>query len=174
MSGDTAVTLDLGFRTLSPVLISHLLRCHMAIWACLCIMITLLRVCSGLGYITGRGFASLTGDWHWALRVRTFFLFTMQKCDLIQSDAGLFGSVLRSHPSWAQWDSFWWSFCAPTRREVLQKPTERVWLSRALTWRMSNIFWRSTIYILPLQAWKTPNKWCLLLNNLVFLVLWPQ
>lgn len=35
---------------------------------------TILCVFSGLGYITGAGCAALTGDWHWALRVRTFSL----------------------------------------------------------------------------------------------------
>lgn len=33
---------------------------------------TLLCVFSGLGYIVGSSVTHLTGDWHWALRVRTF------------------------------------------------------------------------------------------------------
>lgn len=32
---------------------------------------------SGLGYITGAGCATLTGDWHWALRVRTRSSFVL-------------------------------------------------------------------------------------------------
>lgn len=35
-------------------------------------IVSQLCVFSGLGYITGAGIATLTGDWHWALRVRTF------------------------------------------------------------------------------------------------------
>uniref|UniRef100_A0A8C6Q3R9 SPNS lysolipid transporter 3, sphingosine-1-phosphate (putative) n=2 Tax=Nothobranchius furzeri TaxID=105023 RepID=A0A8C6Q3R9_NOTFU len=36
----------------------------------ICVFYIFIPVGSGLGYITGAGSASLTGDWHWALRVR--------------------------------------------------------------------------------------------------------
>ncbi|XP_030602519.1 protein spinster homolog 3 isoform X2 [Archocentrus centrarchus] len=35
----------------------------------ICIFYIFIPVGSGLGYITGAGFAALTGDWHWALRI---------------------------------------------------------------------------------------------------------
>lgn len=39
---------------------------------------TILCISSGLGYITGAGVAAITGDWHWALRVRNLSLTVMQ------------------------------------------------------------------------------------------------
>uniref|UniRef100_A0AAX7SJU6 Major facilitator superfamily (MFS) profile domain-containing protein n=1 Tax=Astatotilapia calliptera TaxID=8154 RepID=A0AAX7SJU6_ASTCA len=59
---------EASYSTVAPTIISDLFtggkRSIM-----ICIFYIFIPVGSGLGYITGRGFASLTGDWHWALRI---------------------------------------------------------------------------------------------------------
>ncbi|XP_039866899.1 protein spinster homolog 3 [Simochromis diagramma] len=59
---------EASYSTVAPTIISDLFtggkRSIM-----ICIFYIFIPVGSGLGYITGQGFASLTGDWHWALRI---------------------------------------------------------------------------------------------------------
>ncbi|KAM9385151.1 protein spinster homolog 3 isoform 1-T3 [Pholidichthys leucotaenia] len=59
---------EASYSTIAPTIIGDLFtggrRSIM-----ICIFYIFMPVGSGLGYITGAGFANLTGDWHWAVRV---------------------------------------------------------------------------------------------------------
>ncbi|XP_013855439.1 protein spinster homolog 3 [Austrofundulus limnaeus] len=59
---------EASYSTIAPTIIGDLFtggrRSIM-----ICIFYIFIPVGSGLGYITGAGSASLTGDWHWALRI---------------------------------------------------------------------------------------------------------
>ncbi|XP_041808280.1 protein spinster homolog 3 [Chelmon rostratus] len=59
---------EASYSTIAPTIIGDLFfgaqRSTM-----ICIFYIFIPVGSGLGYITGAGIATLTGDWHWALRI---------------------------------------------------------------------------------------------------------
>ncbi|KAM4544782.1 protein spinster homolog 3 isoform 1-T3 [Odontesthes bonariensis] len=59
---------EASYSTIAPTIIADLFtggqRSIM-----ICVFYIFIPVGSGLGYITGAGSASLTGDWHWALRI---------------------------------------------------------------------------------------------------------
>uniref|UniRef100_A0AAX7SXX9 Major facilitator superfamily (MFS) profile domain-containing protein n=1 Tax=Astatotilapia calliptera TaxID=8154 RepID=A0AAX7SXX9_ASTCA len=127
---------EASYSTVAPTIISDLFtggkRSIM-----ICIFYIFIPVGSGLGYITGRGFASLTGDWHWALRVRTFFLFTMQKCDLIQKGVTEQSSYLEDVKYLLKNKSYVWSSLGVTAL---------AFLTGALAFWLPNFLSRARVY----------------------------
>uniref|UniRef100_A0A8C9X8H5 SPNS lysolipid transporter 3, sphingosine-1-phosphate (putative) n=1 Tax=Sander lucioperca TaxID=283035 RepID=A0A8C9X8H5_SANLU len=61
---------EASYSTIAPTIIGDLFVGNQRS-AMICVFYLFIPVGSGLGYITGAGVANLTGDWRWALRVRT-------------------------------------------------------------------------------------------------------
>uniref|UniRef100_A0A8C2ZXI0 SPNS lysolipid transporter 3, sphingosine-1-phosphate (putative) n=1 Tax=Cyclopterus lumpus TaxID=8103 RepID=A0A8C2ZXI0_CYCLU len=64
---------EASYSTIAPTIIGDLFVGTRRS-AMICLFYICIPVGSGLGYITGAGVAHLTGDWRWALRVRTLSL----------------------------------------------------------------------------------------------------
>ncbi|XP_070699994.1 protein spinster homolog 3 [Pempheris klunzingeri] len=58
---------EASYSTIAPTIIGDLFTGAQRS-AMICVFYIFIPVGSGLGYITGAGIATLTGDWHWALR----------------------------------------------------------------------------------------------------------
>lgn len=107
---------------------------------------TTVCVFSGLGFIAGSGVANLTGDWRWALRVRTPSRLSKGQQGSTRCTAALTPTLFcltRSPPSSAWWGSSCWRSRAPTRREALLRCAVRGLWRKVLTLRMSSTFWKS-------------------------------
>lgn len=107
---------------------------------------TTVCVFSGLGFIAGSGVANLTGDWRWALRVRTPSRLSKGQQGSTGRTAALTPTLFcltRSPPSSAWWGSSCWRSRAPTRREALLRCAVRGLWRKVLTLRMSSTFWKS-------------------------------
>ncbi|KAE8288004.1 Protein spinster-like protein 3 Spinster-like protein 3 [Larimichthys crocea] len=65
---------EASYSTIAPTIIGDLFTGGQRS-AMICIFYIFIPIGSGLGYITGAGIATATGDWRWALRVRTFSHF---------------------------------------------------------------------------------------------------
>uniref|UniRef100_A0A671U5S5 SPNS lysolipid transporter 3, sphingosine-1-phosphate (putative) n=1 Tax=Sparus aurata TaxID=8175 RepID=A0A671U5S5_SPAAU len=64
---------EASYSTIAPTIIGDLFSGTQRS-AMICLFYIFIPVGSGLGYITGAGIANATGDWRWALRVRTLKL----------------------------------------------------------------------------------------------------